>query len=107
MRLLIANAPRSYREAMAGAIRQLRPGAEVSTVDPTELDSSIQHFAPDMVICSEATDEVKRRVPVWVELYPGHGTLSIASVRGKRTEYDEIQLPDLLSIVDMAEDLSR
>jgi hypothetical protein len=60
-----------------------------------------------MVICSKATDALKREVRVWVELYPENTALSVASISGRRTEYAEIQLPDLLSIVDMAEKLAN
>ena len=59
-----------------------------------------------MVICSKATDALKRRVRVWVELYPDNASLSVASIGGRRVEYTEIQLPDLLSIVDKAEELA-
>ena len=106
-RVLLANETRSYREAMAEAIRLLRPGVEVTTVEPVELDRSIRQLVPDMVVCSEATDTVKASVPVWVELYPQHGARSFANIGGKREEYDEIQLPNLLSIIDRAEGLAQ
>ena len=60
-----------------------------------------------MVVCSKATDALKGRVRVWVELYPEHATLSVANIGGMTTEYAEIQLPDLLSIVDRAEELAQ
>ena len=55
-----------------------------------------------MVICSEATDTVRSEVPVWVELYPGHGSRSLVSIEGRYEEYEDIQLPDLLAILDRA-----
>ncbi len=105
--VLIANEPRSYREAVAEAIRQLRPGVEVEIVDPDALEASISRSVPDMVICSRATEAVRSSVPVWVELYPEHAARSVASIGGRREEFAEIQLDDLLSIVDRAEDLPR
>jgi hypothetical protein len=107
LRVLFANASRSYREALALVIRRLRPGVEVATAEPDDLDNSIRRFAPDIVVCSEATDVARTSVPVWVELYPGHGSRSVANIFGRQEEYAEIQLPDLLSIVDRAEDLVR
>lgn len=104
--VLMANEPRAYREGIAAVIGQLRPEVEVTTVEPNALDASISRFSPDMVICSKATDALKGRVPVWVELYPENAARSVASIGGRRMEYAEIQLPDLLSIVDQAEELA-
>ncbi len=101
----MANVPRAYREAIASAIRALRPNVEVETTDPEELDAGIRRFAPDVVVCSEATEIVRSNVPIWIELYPEHGSRSIATVAGEREEYAEIQLPDLIAIVDRAEEL--
>ena len=105
-RVLMANEPRAYREGIAVVISQLRPAVEVETVEPNALDVSIRRYVPDMVICSKATETLKGRVRVWVELYPENGAVSVANVGGRRTEYTEIQLPDLLSIVDKAEELA-
>jgi len=105
-RVLMANEPRAYREGIAAVISQLRPEVEVKTVEPNALDTSIERFSPDMVICSKATDALKGGVRVWVELYPENAAYSVASIGGRRVEYTEIQLPDLLSIVDKAEELA-
>lgn len=103
----MANEPRAYREGIAAVIGQLRPEAEIRTVEPNALDLSISRFSPDMVICSKATDALKDGVRVWVELYPENAAWSVASIGGERMEYDEIQLPDLLSILDKAEELAQ
>lgn len=106
-RVLMANEPRAYREGIAAVISQLRPAVEVETVEPDALDDSIKRYVPDMVICSKATETLKGRVRVWVELYPENGAISVANISGRRMEYTEIQLPDLLSIVDKAEELAK
>jgi hypothetical protein len=106
-RVLMANEPRAYREGIAAVISQLRPTVDVETVEPDALDESIKRYVPDMVICSKATETLKSRVRVWVELYPENGAISVASIGGRRMEYTEIQLPDLLSIVDKAEELAK
>lgn len=102
----MANEPRAYREGIAAVIGQLRPGVEIEMVEPNALDTSIERFLPDMVVCSKATSALKGGVRVWVELYPDNDASSVASVGGRRTEYAEIQLPDLLSIVDKAGELA-
>ena len=103
----MANEPRAYREGIAAVIGQLRPEVEIRTVEPEAMDGSILRFSPDMVVCSEATEALRARVRVWVELYPEHAAHSVASIGGSLMEYGEIQLPDLVSIVDRAEELSR
>jgi hypothetical protein len=106
-RVLLANEPRAYREGIAAVLGQLRPEVEIRTVEPDAMDGSILRFSPDMVVCSKATDVLRGRVRVWVELYPEHAAHSVASIGGNLMEYAEIQLPDLLSIVDRAEELAR
>ena len=106
-RVLMANEPRAYREGIAAVIGQLRPGAEVRTVEQGALDASIELFSPDMVICSKATDALEGGVRVWVELYPENEALSVVNIGGRRMEYAEIQLSDLLSIVDKAGELAQ
>ena len=106
-RILMANEPRAYREGIAAVISQLRPTVEVEMVEPDGLDDSIRRCVPDMVICSKATETLKVRVRVWVELYPENGAVSVANIGDRRVEYTEIQLPDLLSIVDKAGELSQ
>lgn len=107
LRILLANEPRAYREAIAQAIHQLRPDVEIETAEPPDLDTSIRQFVPDMVICSEVTDTVRSNVRVWVELYPEHNSRSVVNIAGKYEEYAEIQFSDLLSIVDRTGDLAR
>ncbi len=105
-RILMANEPRAYREGIAAVISQLRPEVEIETVEPAALDTFLERFSPDMVICSKATEALKGAVRVWVELYPENSSLSVASIGGRRIEYTEIQLPDLLAIVDKAGELA-
>ncbi|QIN81362.1 hypothetical protein GBA63_01035 [Rubrobacter tropicus] len=102
LRVLLANEPRSYRESIAAVFRQLRPELDLEVAEPEDLESCISSYSPDVAICSRITDEVRDRVPVWVELYPGHAAHSVAFERGRMTEFADIQLGDLLSIVDRA-----
>lgn len=99
---MLANEPRSYRESIAAVFRQLRPGTELEVAEPEALESRLTSCSPDVAICSRVTDEVRDQVPVWVELYPGHAAHSVAFERGRLTEFKDIQLGDLLSILDRA-----
>ena len=107
LRVLLANEPRSYRESIAAVFRQLRPDLEVKVVEPEALERNVARFDPDVAICSRVTGAVRERVPVWVELYPEHAAHSVASEGGRRTEFAEIQLLDLIGILDRAAGTER
>lgn len=100
MRVLVANAPLSYREAMAATFRMLRPNVEVLLVNPESLDLEVERFCPDMVVCSRVTSLVESRVSVWVDLYPDGDRRATVSIGGRRTETAGLELDDLLSIID-------
>lgn len=98
--ILVANEPRSYREAIATVLRELCTVHEVLVAEPEALDLEVARAAPGMVVCSRATSLVEKRAVVWVELYPNHGRLTVISIGGRRSTLREIQLKDLISIVD-------
>jgi hypothetical protein len=108
LRILVANEPRSYREAIAGALQGLRPDAEVLTVEPEELDGEIGRGPSGMVLCSRVTSVVVNGSLAWVELYPGGGPGSRIGVGGLRlTAAGDLALDDLLWIADRAESLAQ
>ena len=107
MRILLTNEPRSYREAMAGAFRALKPHTEVFVAEPEALDAEVARLSPQLVVCSHASPTVKIEALGWVELYPGHGSLSTVSVGGQRSTVVGIELADLLRTIDRTEALAR
>ena len=93
---------------MSRALKELRPAAEVLTVEPDALDSEVERVAPGMVLCSCLTTIVENRVPTWVEVYPGGRLEANIGVNGLRlTTFEGIELSDLLWIADRAESLAR
>ena len=107
LRILLTNEPRSYREAIASVFRALKPNTSVFVAEPEELDAEVQRLSPQLVFCSHVTPTVELRSPVWVELYPDHGSISTVSIEGERSTVADIELVDLLSTVDRAEDLAK
>lgn len=105
--VLLANEPRSYREAMAEVFRALKPLARIHVAEARELDTEVGRLLPGLVICSCATPLVRSEVPAWVELYPEHNSLATICIGGERLTVDGIGIADLLSAVDRAEDLLR
>ena len=55
-RIVVANEPRSYREAMAVACRVLRPEVEVILAEPADLDAAVARLDPQLVPCSRLTE---------------------------------------------------
>lgn len=105
-RILVANDPRSYREALAGTIQELRPEVEVCVVSPEKLNGALGAISPDLVICSKLTETIQDGVSVWIELYPDGESLAVVSVEGQHSEYNDLDLLSLLSYVDKAGDLT-
>ncbi len=56
-RVLIANEPPAYREVLALALQEMRVPADVTCVEPEDLDSEIVRLAPHLVICSRLTKD--------------------------------------------------
>lgn len=100
LRLLVANAPLSYRQAMAAAITALRPDIEVLLGEPEALDTEVERLSPDLVVCSHVTPLVESRVLAWIDLYPEGDRRATISVDGRRVETDGVELEYLLSIID-------
>lgn len=100
LRVLLANEPRSYREAIAAVLRETRPEASIFEADSSRIHFEVAYYRPDLVICSRATSAVRGLVASWVELYSDHGPLSLVYVDGRLSEVEDMQLQALLSIVD-------
>ena len=98
--VLVANNPRSYREAISTVLQELCADCEVTAVEPEALDLQVDRTSPEVVICNRATFFVKEKVFAWVELYPDGEQLAVISIGGRRSTIPEIQLNDLLSFVD-------
>jgi CheY-like chemotaxis protein len=58
VRVLVANEPRSYREAFAFAFRTLRPHVEAIVVEPEALEREALRLRPDLVVCDRVTPAV-------------------------------------------------
>ncbi len=99
-RVLVASDLKSYKEAVAAVLRELRPDVEVFEAGAWYLDLEVRRLLPDVVITSHLTELVEDRIPVWVELYPDCEPHAMINVRGRRTTKEDVQLADLLSVID-------
>ena len=104
-RVMIANEPLVYREAIAGCFQELRPHLEVLCVEPEDLGEQMARLETALVVCSRLTESVKRRSSSWIVLYPD-ADLTEMSVGGQYDIAGRLQLDGLLSILDQVESLA-
>lgn len=63
MHVLVANEPCAYREAITGALQELRPHIEFNAVEPDGLDGEVARLRPHLVVCSQITAAVHNLWP--------------------------------------------
>ena len=97
---------RSYREAIAFALRGLRPRAEVAVADLDALEAELERTSPDLVICSQPNAGRGRNTLVWVELPSDPEQPAAVCLEGRCSRTPCLTLDDLLSIFDGTEVLS-
>lgn len=100
IRILVAHEPPACREALAAAIRLLRPGAEVTQAIPADADAAILRDRPDLVFCSRLSDAVRCRVGAWALIRPGERRRVVTCVVGERAAADDLDLAATLALVD-------
>ena len=98
---MIANEPSIYREVISSALEVLRPGVEVFTAEPDDLEQEFLRLLPDLVVCSHTTKRVEIAAPAWVRLYPdGASYALVRDPEGSRRTFSRIGFDNLLSILD-------
>lgn len=109
IRVLLANEPRTYREAISEALQEFRPHVEVSASEPGDLDSEVVRRDPHLVVHSRdlVADEAPSYPPAWVMLYPDGEDRADVRILEERTTVPNVRFSDLLSILDRMEFLCR
>jgi hypothetical protein len=106
MVVLIAIEPRSYRQVIGRTIQALRPHVEVVVLEPSTLEAGVARLEPDLVFADRPASSSSGG-PAWVEFRPYEEPPARVCLAGRTWELEEVELSDLLSIVDEAEELSR
>ena len=101
-RIVVANEPRSYREALAVACHVVRPEVEVILAEPDDLDAAVRRHDPQLVLCSRLTEGLRTGSRAWVVLYPGGEALAVISVAGHRVTTDDLGFAALAAVIDRA-----
>jgi len=106
MRILVANEPRSYREAFTRVFQTLRPHVESIAVDPNALDREALRLRPDLVVCRRVTPTVETVARCWLELRVEGEMLVSAGKPRMSSGGGEVDLAYLLSFIDRSEEAS-
>lgn len=91
--------PRSYTEAIGGAIAELRPGLDVRVVAPADLPSEIERRLPALVLCDEERPDGCDEAVRWVEYRP-YDDPDVVRVDRVAERFLGLDLGDLLGLVD-------
>lgn len=98
---------RSYGQALEGAVRALKPGAEVSVVQARELEAEIGRFDPHLVVCNRPNTVDSGGRAAWARLSDEPDEPSEFCVGGRRRGLENPGFEELLEIVDETEELVR
>lgn len=105
LRILVANEPYIYREAISEGITGCCPGVETGVVEPEDLDLAVEKLRPHLVFSSRDCVELRDFPLVWVVLYPEDQDRAEVIVAGGRTLRESVRLGDLISLIDETERL--
>lgn len=107
-RVLVAfeNEYRIFQDAVADAIRILRPRVEVEAAELSVLASKVTSFDPHLVICSRP-NTFEYNKPAWIELPPDPNQLAEICLDRQRLQVANPALKELLRVVDETERLTR
>ncbi len=100
LRVLIANEPRSYREAITHALRELRPCVEISAIEPDGFEAEVARLHPHLVVCSRIIPAALASILSWVELYPDGENRAEVITAGEHAVVADVRFGDLLAVVD-------
>ncbi len=107
MRILVTISPQMYRQAVALAVLQHRPDAEVLIASPEDLDGQAASFAPHALVHNDDGEDlgVPEGVVCWVGVIITDSMNARISVGGRVTEAHDVSMEELLAAIDEAEAL--
>jgi hypothetical protein len=103
MRILVAVAPKMYRETLAHILRTHRPDDDVRLADPQALDREAASFRPHLVVCNDNASEVSEEVsvPSWVVIrFHDHLSASVFLDGQAPRLIQDIAIEDLIWVVE-------
>src|ERR671921_2560344 len=109
MRVLVVyeDSHRAYGQALEGAIRGQRPGAEVSLVQARQLAGEVGRFDPHLVVSGLPNIVDPGGRAAWVTLSEDPDEPSEVCVGGRRRGMQNPGIEELLAVLDETEELMR
>jgi hypothetical protein len=101
LRIIIANEPRAYRDALAGVLELKRPHDTVANVDPGEIEQVLRRWRGALVVCSEVSPVVDELAGVWVRLGED-GEVAVSNAADVEATSRRVGLDAVLDAVDAA-----
>ena len=107
MRILIAYEEQHhlYSDAVEDLLRRRRPHISVVNVPLEGLADQFERFAHHLVVCSESNRVDPGGMAAWIEFSPEPAEPSKFCLDGDHLEASNPRLPELLEVVDEAEEL--
>jgi hypothetical protein len=99
-RILVANEPRSYRDAITQVLQAMRPEFIAVSEEPADLDDMLRRHEPTLVLCSRVTEWLLSNIPAWIILYPAGASLVVTSIGGNQHTLTDVDISHLLALVD-------
>jgi hypothetical protein len=90
----------AYRETIAAVLRVLRPHTEVESTPLQTLEEELEHFDPQVVICSGHEDVESSDRLAWIELSLDPTQPTKVRVGGCYLERTNPTVEELLKIID-------
>ena len=103
LRIIVANTPKMYREAIAISLRLNRPDAEVLLGPSGALDGRVERFGPHLVVLDRGDDALLGALPIALprlEIRLGASMDGRISANGRVREIENIDTEDVLALVD-------
>ena len=100
--VLLANEPCTYRSLLATELPFLRPNLRVLEIDPADLDATVAHLRPAVVICSRVLEKAPGCEFAILLLYPAGEDTLIRCVDGTDQAMASPRLSDVLGAIDRA-----
>jgi hypothetical protein len=105
VRILVTLIPLMYREAIAGYLLQHRPGYEVRSSAPENIEEEVILFAPHLLVHDDTDGldpRMLRGVPCWIEVLYSDSMGARISVDGRIEVNPDISTEVLLRVADEA-----
>jgi hypothetical protein len=102
-RILIANEPYAYRDALCTVLRMLRPDLDIRTPHSADLGAEVELHAPHLVVCSCEPCVLVGTSQPWVLLNPAGSGRAVLSLDSVRDEVNDIDFQGLLALIGHVE----